>query len=123
MSAASGADTHISATSSVFGITQNFKLQGEVAFDSVKVGGGVVGPTGAAIGTENMTKLTIAPTVSFGSTYFSRPEVRLYVTTAKWNDSANAGFEVANNVTTGGYGGLGGTTSGTSYCIQVEAWW
>jgi maltoporin len=112
-----------------WGLTQNFKIQGEASFDSVKV------PAlynGAAVGTENLEKFTIAPTVSFGSTYWSRPEIRFYVTTAHWNNATNNGFDLSNALAPAtctatpascGYGQLGGSTNGTSYGFQIEAWW
>jgi maltoporin len=112
-----------------FGVTQNFKIQGEVSFDSVK---SQALYNGAAIGTENMEKLTIAPTVSFGSTYWSRPEIRFYVTSAHWNGGTNNAFNLLSGLTPAsctatpsscGYGALGGTTNGTSYGFQIEAWW
>ncbi|HUN91366.1 MAG TPA: carbohydrate porin [Burkholderiaceae bacterium] len=103
------------------GLTQNFKLQGEVSFDSVKPGSGVLW-NGAPVGTENMTKFTIAPTVAMGPTYWARPEIRFYVTTAHWNSGTNNAFNLVNSTTTG-YGDLGGKTNGTSYGIQIEAWW
>ena len=39
---------------------------------------------------EKLAKLTIAPTLSTGPDYWNRPELRFYVTTAKWNAAANA---------------------------------
>ena len=89
------------------GLTKNFKLVGELGYSQKK-------PDGAP--TQNLTKLTIAPTLSPNTDFWTRPELRLYVTTAKWNDAANAAAG------TGGVGGLGNKTSGTSYGAQVE-WW
>jgi maltoporin len=63
--------------------------------------------------TARLTKLTIAPTLAVGPDFWSRPEFRLYVTTARWNTAAG-------NVT--GQAAFDGKTSGTSYGAQVE-WW
>ena len=72
-------------------------------------------PDGA--GTQRLTKLTLAPTWSTGPGFFDRPELRLYVTTARWNDAANAGAGAA------GLTGLdNGATSGTSWGVQLETW-
>jgi maltoporin len=46
-------------------------------------------------GTQRLTKLTLAPTWSAGPGFSDRPDLRLYVTTARWNDAANAGAGAA----------------------------
>ena len=67
--------------------------------------------------TQRLTKLTLAPTWSRSAGFWDRPELRLYVTTARWNDAANAG------VRAGGLIGLGdGATRGTSWGVQLETW-
>jgi maltoporin len=66
-------------------------------------------------GTQRLTKLTLAPTWSAGPGFWDRPDLRLYVTTARWNDAANDGA--------GGLTGLGdGATRGTSWGLQLETW-
>jgi len=91
-----------------YAVTKNFKLVGELGYMEKK-------PENA--GTQKLTKVTFAPTLSPGPGFWSRPELRLYVTYAKWNDAAN---------TAAGPGGLtglaDGKTSGTSYGAQVEIW-
>ena len=87
-----------------YGITRNFKMVGELGVSRYKTDG-----SNAA----QLTKLTIAPTLSINSDFWSRPELRLYVTTAKWNAAAG-------NVT--GQPNLVGKTSNTSAGAQVE-WW
>jgi len=59
-------------------------------------------------------KITLAPQISRGDKFFSRPVIRPFITYAKWSD----GFR----------GQIGGSayenaTNGLSYGIQVEAWW
>jgi maltoporin len=72
-------------------------------------------PDGGA--TQRLTKLTLAPTWSVGPGLLDRPELRLYVTMARWNEAANAGA---------GFGGLtgldDGATRGTSWGVQLETW-
>ena len=64
-----------------------------------------------------LTKLTFAPTWSTGPGFWNRPDLRLYVTTARWNDAANAGAGLD------GLTGLGdGATRGTSWGVQLETW-
>jgi maltoporin len=65
--------------------------------------------------TQRLHKLTIAPALSLGPTFFSRPELRLYATRVKWNDAAAA----ANAASFG----AGGRTSSTLFGVQLEAWW
>ena len=90
-----------------YAFTKNFKLVGEAGFSEKKPDGGAA---------QKLAKLTIAPTLSTGPGFWNRPELRLYVTTAKWNAAANAAG-------TGGVTGLGdGKTQGTSYGAQVEIW-
>jgi len=87
-----------------YGLTKNFKLVSELGVSQYKPDGG---------DTARLTKLTIAPTLSINNEFWSRPELRLYVTTAKWNAAAG-------NVT--GVPALAGKTRGTSAGAQVE-WW
>jgi maltoporin len=87
-----------------YAFTRNFKLVTEAAYSQYK-------PENAP--TAKLAKLTIAPTLATGPEFFSRPEFRLYVTTAKWNAPAG-------NVT--GQAAFDDNTTGTSYGAQVE-WW
>jgi len=87
-----------------YALTKNFKFVSELGVSQYKPQGGA---------TARLTKLTIAPTLSVGPDFWSRPEFRLYATSAKWN-------KAAGNVT--GQAALADKTSGTSYGAQVE-WW
>ncbi len=86
------------------------KLQAEIGFDRVKP------QTGA---TQNLTKITIAPTLVAGRGFWARPELRVFVTHATWNDAARDAGSVAGGAT----GRFGGKTSGTTFGVQAEAWW
>ena len=91
-----------------YALTKNFKLVAEAGYMTKK-------PDGSP--TQKLAKFTFAPTLSTGPGFFNRPELRLYVTTAKWNDAANAASGL------GGLTGLGdGKTRGTSYGAQAEIW-
>jgi len=91
-----------------YAITKNFKLVAEAGYMEKK-------PDGEA--TQKLAKFTFAPTLSTGPGFFNRPELRLYVTTAKWNAPANTAAGL------GGLTGLGdGKTRGTSYGAQAEIW-
>ena len=92
-----------------YAFTKHFKLVSDLGYSQKKPDGG---------DTQKLTKFTLAPTLSTGSGFWARPELRLYVTTAKWNDAANAAAGL------GGVTGIGdGRTKGTSYGAQVEIWW
>jgi len=59
-------------------------------------------------------KLTLAPQISFGDTFFSRPVIRGFVTYGFWSNDFD-----------GSVGGpdYTGSTSGWSYGVQMESWW
>ncbi len=67
------------------------------------------------LGTDgHLWKITLAPQISRGGKFFSRPVIRPFITYAKWSD----GFR----------GMVGGNAyenalDGLSYGLQVEAWW
>lgn len=88
-----------------YAFTKNFKLLGELGTSAKKPQGGE---------TQNLTKLTIAPTISIGQGFWDRPELRLYATHASWNKAA--ADDASNGLPTG-------KRSGMRYGIQVETWW
>ena len=91
-----------------YALSKNFKLVSEAGYMQKK-------PDGSA--TQKLAKFTFAPTLSTGPGFWNRPELRLYVTTAKWNNAANAASGLA------GLTGLNnGKTTGTSYGAQAEIW-
>ncbi len=66
---------------------------------------------------QRLTKFTLAVAWSTGPRWSDRPELRLYATTARWNDAANDAGGA------GGLTGLGdGATRGTSWGVQFEHW-
>jgi maltoporin len=91
-----------------YAMSKHLKLLLEAAYSQKK-------PDNSA--TQKLAKLTFGPALSTGPGFWNRPELRLYVTTAKWNDAANAAAGA------GGVTGIGdGKTKGTSYGAQVEMW-
>jgi maltoporin len=91
-----------------YALTNNFKLVSELGYMQKK-------PDGS--GTQKLTKFTFAPTLSAGPGFWNRPELRLYVTTAKWNAAANDAAG-PNGLT----GLANGKTKGTSFGAQAEIW-
>ena len=94
-----------------YAFTKNFKLVGELGLSQKK-------PYTTA--SQKLTKFTLAPTLSTGPGFWNRPELRLYVTTAKWNDAANAA--AGTNGLIGASTATANKTSGTSYGFQAEMW-
>jgi maltoporin len=91
-----------------YAVTKNFKLVAEAGYMEKM-------PDGQP--KQKLAKFTFAPTLSTGPGFWNRPELRLYVTTAKWNAPANAGAGPS------GLTGLNdGKTKGTSYGAQAEIW-
>jgi maltoporin len=76
---------------------------------------------------QRLNKLTIAPTLALSPDFWSRPELRFYVTRANWNTAA----ATANANTTNAAGGAdlntgfgaNGRTSQTLAGVQYEVWW
>jgi len=95
----------------VYAVLPNLKLQGELGVTTLKQDS-----TGQ---TARLTKLTLAPAISMGESYWSRPELRLFVTYGKWNGAATPLVNAANS--SGPVYGNG--TSGVTAGLQVEAWW
>jgi len=88
-----------------YAFSTNFKMLAEAGTTSRKT----------PAGDQRLNKITLAPTISVGPDFWNRPEVRLYVTKANWNQAAAA----ANASTFG----AGGKTSSTIVGVQYEVWW
>jgi maltoporin len=96
-------------------LSDYFKIQGDLGYTSSK--------------TEhqdalNLVKGTIAPTltpaVGDGGGFFVRPEFRVFVTYASWNDATNTVNPAGGASTQVNFGA--GKTSGVTYGAQVEGW-
>ena len=61
-----------------YAFTKNFKLQGELGYANNKQGG---------LPSQNVSKFTIAPTLTVGPNYYDRPELRFYVSTFHFNNA------------------------------------
>ncbi len=87
-----------------YNITNNFAFQFEYGFDHID--------DEAADDSTYLHKFTVAPTITMGSGFWARPELRAFVTYANWSDE----------------GAIGGTlweddTEGMLYGVQMEVWW
>ncbi len=90
----------------IYNFTEHFSLALETGVDYVDNG-----PMGVR---DYLFKGTVAPQLSLGKLFFSRPVLRMFATYAQWG----SGFR----------GSIGGqayqsATSGTSFGLQAEAWW
>lgn len=86
------------------GLARQVKLLAEVGLSSKT-------PSGQS--SQRLNKLTVGPALSLNDQFWTRPELRLYVTRASWNTAAGA--DPANGLPTG-------RRSGNSYGAQVELW-
>ncbi|MFM2088454.1 MAG: hypothetical protein RLZZ237_3323 [Pseudomonadota bacterium] len=96
----------------VYNFTDNYSLAVELGHDRVKPEDGE---------TRQLTKLTIAPQLAAGPSFWSRPVLRAYYTYAKWNKAAQAAAVADTALSSTGV--FGGKTNGSSMGFQVESWW
>lgn len=89
-----------------YAFSQNFKLLVDGATTTRKVDGQA---------DQRLNKITVAPTLALAPDFWSRPELRFYVTRGNWNAAAAA----ANAATFG----KNGKTSQTLVGVQYEIWW
>jgi maltoporin len=99
-------DTSLGARMS-YAVTPHFKWLLEAGTTSSKFNDGSA--------KQSLNKVTLAPTLAVGGDFWSRPELRLYVTRASWNAAAAA----ANANSFGANGKKGQTVAG----VQYEIWW
>ncbi|WP_174848223.1 maltoporin [Yersinia artesiana] len=104
-------------------ITKHFAMQYEVGYeylddDNYK---GVDGK-----GKGGLTKVTIAPTLTFDSGFWSRPQLRVFATYAKWDKGVSDALDGnynwdTNSISAGGYS-RSGKTDTLNFGIQAEVW-
>jgi maltoporin len=91
-----------------YAITDFFAMQLEVGHDrsSKETSGSSVDAV--------LTKVTVAPTFTLGSGFWSRPEIRVYGTYGFWNDDAASGVGAAS---------AADDKNAFQFGFQAEAWW
>ncbi|HSN89632.1 MAG TPA: carbohydrate porin [Anaeromyxobacteraceae bacterium] len=124
----------IVAARPAWSFSPNFKVSGELGYQSITS----KNPADEAAGVDDaagLFKLTIAPTFTPapgpGGTFWTRPELRLFVTIASWNDAAQSDRTDAGGIFGQGTCAATGTSTGIYGCdksavtfgAQVEAWW
>lgn len=95
-----------------YALSDHLKLLTEFGHDRVRPQSGP---------TRMLNKLTLAPTWAMARGFWSRPELRLYVTMARWNRAAQAAAEGGSTLAADGP--YGQRTQGSSIGIQFENWW
>ena len=89
-----------------YAVSQNFKLLVDAGTTTRKVEGQA---------DQRLNKVTFAPALALSQDFWSRPELRFYVTRGNWNTAA----ALANAATFG----KNGKTSQTLVGVQYEIWW
>ena len=89
-----------------YGVAKNVKLYGEGGYTTRNIDNAA---------SQSLHKETLAVAFAPNTDFWTRPEVRVYLTHAGWNDAAAR----ANTATFG----ANGRTSATTFGVQVEAWW
>ncbi|HKO53240.1 MAG TPA: carbohydrate porin [Polyangiaceae bacterium] len=93
-----------------YAFTEHAKLLGEVGLDHVKKNNGA--------DAQWLAKFTIAPAITVGKAFMSRPELRLFYTWAMWNEAARTASIDSGRLYT-----ATDKLSGATYGIQAETWW
>ncbi|WP_426199493.1 maltoporin [Pseudomonas sp. DC3200b2] len=95
-----------------YAFTDHFKLVVEYGHDQIDPDSG---------GTRKLDKFTIAPTLSMGRAFMTRPELRLYYTYARWNRAAQAAADPGTALSDSGV--FGSQRHGSNFGVQLETWW
>jgi maltoporin len=90
--------------------TEHAKLLGEVGLDHVQKNNGA--------DPQWLAKFTIAPAITAGKGFLTRPELRLFYTWAMWNEAARTA-----TIDSGGLYTATDKLSGATYGLQAETWW
>jgi maltoporin len=101
----------ISAGSRVgWAFTEHAKLLGEAGFDHVKKDNGA--------DAQWLAKFTVAPAITAGKEFLSRPELRVFYTYAMWNEAARTATIDSGRLYT-----ATDKLSGSTFGLQAETWW
>lgn len=96
----------------VYALTEHWKVALELGHDRVK-------PDNED--TRTLTKATLALLLAAGRQFDSRPELRLFVTHARWNTAAQDAAQVGDTLSRSGV--YGSRRHGTTLGLQVEVSW
>lgn len=99
-------------TRPIYIVSEHIKMQLDIGHDRI------IPADGSPI--QKLSKVTFAPTLTSGKNFFDRPELRLFITYARWNDAAQAAASPDSALSRTGV--FGGSTSGVSYGLHFEHW-
>ena len=103
-------DWYSAGTRLGWAFTEHAKLLGEVGFDRVKKNNGA--------DPQFLAKFTVAPAITAGKGFMTRPELRLFYTWAMWNEAARTATVDSGSVYT-----TTNKLSGATFGLQAETWW
>jgi maltoporin len=109
----SKSDWYSAGTRVGYAFTKHAKLLGEVGYDRVTKSVG----TGGA---QWLAKFTVAPAITVGKGFMTRPELRLFYTWAMWNQDAQTATIDSGRLYTDTYPN---DKSGATFGLQGETWW
>lgn len=95
-----------------YAVSEHFKLVVELGHDSLEPARGA---------TRRLDKFTLAPTLSAGPAFMTRPELRLYYTYARWNRAAQQAADPGGTLSDSGV--FGASRHGANVGVQLETWW
>lgn len=108
----------------VYYFTDHYHLAVEGGFSVVK-DEAETNARGTTVGDRTLGRITVAPEVAVGKTYFARPLVRAYLTHTWWNgangDLTNSS-SLLGRLNSGQMTALNGTSSETQVGVQCEVW-
>ena len=90
-----------------YGVARNVKLEGEAAIGTRKI---------SNQDSQRLSKATFAVGFAPNTDFWTRPEFRLYLTQANWNDGARAANPAFS-------GSDASRKAATIFGAQMEAWW
>jgi len=90
--------------------TEHAKILGEAGGDRVKKNNGA--------GPQYLAKFTIAPAITAGKGFLTRPEIRVFYTYALWNEAARTA-----TIDSGSLYNSTNYLSGRTFGVQAETWW
>ncbi len=103
-------DWYSAGTRLGFALAEHFKLLGEVGYDLVKKSNGA--------DPQYLAKFTVAPALTAGRGFMTRPELRLFYTWAMWSETARGATVDSGRLYT-----ATDFLSGATFGLQGEAWW
>jgi maltoporin len=94
----------------IYAFTNYLSLASELGIDNTRQGA-------SDADSVSLAKITVAPQISTGPTFWARPTLRAFATLAFWNDAGKGKIGSENGQ------GYAQDTMGLSFGVQLESWW